>query len=78
MDALPKAKVQWFLNDKELTAKDGVKIEMDAKTSGYNLVIAKVMASHLGKYRVKASNTVGQVEHSFELNVLGNFDSQSF
>jgi hypothetical protein len=72
VDSLPKAKVQWFLNDRELTAKDSVKIEVDAKTSACNLVIPKILAVHLGKYRVKASNSVGEAEHTFELNVLGN------
>ena len=68
---MPKAKVTWFLNEKELTAKDNVKIETDAKTSANCLVIPKVSSVHLGKLTVKASNSVGEVEHSFSLNVLG-------
>ncbi len=68
---MPKAKVTWFLNDKELTAKDNVKFETDAKTSANYLVIPKVSSVHLGKLTVKASNIVGEVEHNFNLNVLG-------
>jgi len=70
IEGQPKAKVSWFLNDKELTAKDGVKFEVDAKTNTCNLVIAKILGSHLGEYKVKAVNTVGSVEHTFKLDVL--------
>lgn len=73
IDAFPKAKISWYLNEKELTLKDNVKFENDAKTSASNLVIPKVLASHLGKFKVKASNTVGEIEHVFELNVLGKY-----
>jgi len=70
IEAQPKAKVAWFLNDRELTAKDGVKFEADAKSNACNLVIAKVLAGHLGEFKVKATNTVGTVEHTFNLDVL--------
>ena len=73
VDAFPKAKISWFLNEKELTLKDNVKFEIDAKTSASNLVIPKVLSTHLGKLKVKASNTVGEIEHMFELNVLGKY-----
>jgi hypothetical protein len=63
---LPKPKVQWYLNNKELTAKEGYKFE------GSNLVIPKVLATHLGIFKIVASNSVGSVEHIFELNVIGN------
>jgi len=59
------------LNDKELTNKDNVKFETDAKTFTNSLVIPKISASHLGKYVIKASNNVGEVEHTFNLDVLG-------
>lgn len=73
VDALPKAKVSWFLNGKELTLKDNIKFEVDQKTSSNNLIIAKVSQSiHLGKYTIKASNNVGESEHSFDVDVLGN------
>ena len=72
VDALPKAKLSWFLNGKELTAKDNVKFETDPKTASNNLIIAKVNQTvHLGKFTIKASNAVGENEHSFDLNVLG-------
>jgi len=71
IEAFPKAKVSWFLNDKELTIKDNVKIETDAKSNACNLVIPKVSSTHLGKFKIVATNSVGSVEHTFDLNVLG-------
>ncbi len=71
IDSMPKAKVTWLLNGKELTNKDNIKIETDAKTSATFLVIPKVMASHIGTYTIKASNNVGEVEHSFGFDALG-------
>lgn len=71
IDALPKPKLTWLLNGKELTNKDNVKLETDAKTSANYLVIPKISSSHLGTFTVKASNSVGEVEHSFNLDVLG-------
>jgi len=68
---LPKPKLVWILNDKELTNKDNVKFETDAKTFTNSLVIPKIAASHLGKYVIKASKNVGEVEHTFNLDVLG-------
>ena len=71
VDAMPKAKLAWFLNGKELTNKDNVKFETDAKTSAVFLVIPKVVAAHIGTYTVKASNSVGEVEHSFTMDAHG-------
>ena len=65
IEGYPKPKIQWFLNDKELTIKDNVKLEAS------NLVIAKVLESHLGIIKIVASNSVGSVEHTFNLNVQG-------
>ena len=73
IDALPKAKLTWILNGKELTNKDNVKFEVDAKTSANFLVIPKISSFHLGTYIIKASNSVGEVEHTFSLDVLGNW-----
>ncbi len=70
VDSLPKAKIVWLLNGKELTAKDNIKFENDAKTSATNLIIPKILASHLGKYTIRASNSVGEIEHSFDLNII--------
>lgn len=72
VDALPKAKISWYLNDKELTAKDGFKFEINAQTSVNSLILPKVTSNHFGKYTIKASNTVGEIEHSFSVDVLGN------
>lgn len=62
----------WLLNGKELTNKDNVKFETDAKTSAVFLVIPKVLASYIGTYTVKATNNVGEVEHTFALDANGN------
>ena len=69
---MPKAKLTWLLNGKELTNKDNVKFETDAKTSSVFLVIPKVMPSHIGTYTIKASNPVGELEHTFNLDAFGN------
>ncbi len=71
VDSLPKAKITWFLNGKELTIKDNIKFETDAKTSSTFLVVPKVSSAHFGKYTIKASNGVGEIEHNFSLDVLG-------
>ena len=68
VDGFPKPKVQWFLNDKEFTAKDTT-VKIDA----CNLSIPKVQSNHLGVFKIKASNSVGSVEHTFELNVIGKW-----
>ena len=70
VDAMPKAKITWNLNGKELTAKDNVKFEADAKTNVTALVIPKVNASFFGAYVIKASNQVGESEVTFNLDVF--------
>lgn len=71
IEAQPKAKITWFLNEKELTLKDGVKFENNPKTSACNLIIPRIVGTHLGKYSIKATNIVGEIEHVFELDILG-------
>ena len=71
VDAMPKAKITWMLNGKELALKDNVKFENDPKTFAQNLVISKVNASHAGKYIIIASNIIGSSEHKFEIDLLG-------
>ena len=68
---MPKPKLTWLFNDRELTNKDNVKFETDAKTSANYLVIPKVAVANIGAYIVKASNSVGEIEHTFKLDVLG-------
>ena len=60
-----------FLNDKEVKTKESAKIDIDAKTGINYFVISKVSADHAGSYTIKASNNIGEVEHSFELIILG-------
>ena len=72
VEALPKAKIDWYQNEKELSGKDGFKIETDLRLGTCNLLISKVnVNAHLGRYTIKAVNTVGTAEHSFELAILG-------
>ena len=73
VEAFPKAKIQWFLNDKELTQKDNVKIETDPKSPACNLSIPKLASNHSGVYKIKATNTVGSSEHVFNINVQGKY-----
>lgn len=74
VDALPKPKLTWLLNGKELTNKE-VKFETDAKTSANFMVIPKVTSANFGNYTIKASNSVGEIECSFNLDVLGKLSS---
>lgn len=78
IDALPKAKVVWLLNGKELTNKDNVRLETDAKTGANVLVIPKVLAVHCGTYTIKASNSVGEAEHTFSTDTLGMLKHYNF
>lgn len=71
---MPKAKLTWLLNGRELTNKDNIKFETDAKTSATFLVIPKVMASHIGTFTIKASNNVGEIEHTFTFDALGKIE----
>jgi len=73
VDSMPKAKVIWLFNEKELTNKDNVKLETDAKTSANYLIIPKVTSNHIGSYTVKALNTVGEISHTFNLDVYGKY-----
>ena len=71
---MPKAKISWYLNGKELAIKDNVKFETDPKTASNYLVLPKIsQMAHLGKYTVKASNNIGEIEHSFDVDVLGKY-----
>jgi hypothetical protein len=63
----PKPNVSWLFDGREFTAKDGVKIEKDAKDK-YTLIIPKVMMA--GTITVKAVNEFGSFEKSCRLDVL--------
>jgi hypothetical protein len=66
----PKPVVTWSLNGKELTPKDGVRIEKDLPNDKYILVIPKVALTHIGTVSVKAVNDMGSSERSCQLDVL--------
>ena len=63
-----------LLNGKELSVKDGVQIEKDVNAGRYTLTIPKVNPSiHSGTIIIKATNTIGSVEHEILLNVFGKY-----
>jgi hypothetical protein len=64
----PKPNVIWLLNGKELTSRDGVRVEKDVAKDKYSLVIPKVTAA--GSITVKATNEHGTIEKTVELDVL--------
>jgi hypothetical protein len=66
----PKPTVAWSLNGKELTTKDGVRIEKDLPNDKYTLVIPRVALTHIGTVSVKATNEMGSSERSCQLDVL--------
>ena len=65
----PKPNIIWIFNEKEITLKDGVKIEKDLAKDKYTLVIPKVTNSNVGTFIVRATNEYGTVEKSCKLNV---------
>jgi hypothetical protein len=66
----PKPTVSWFFNGKELTLKDGVKIEKDVANDKYSLVIPKIADKNVGSYTVKAVNEFGSEERQCKLDIL--------
>ncbi len=65
----PKPNVVWILNEKELSNKDGVRIEKDLTKDKYSLTIPKVLVNHIGTYTVKAVNEFGSNEKQCILSV---------
>ena len=66
--ANPKPNVIWLMNDKEITAKDGIRVEKDANKDKYSIVVAKVTT--MASFTVKASNEFGSIEKTCQLDVL--------
>lgn len=66
----PKPNIIWLLNGKELTTKDGVKIEKDTSKDKYTLIFPKVLATHVGSITVKATNEYGTIEKSCVLEAM--------
>ena len=66
----PKPSVVWLFNSKEITARDGAKIDKDVAKDKYVLVIPKVTQANIGVFTVKATNEYGAVEKTFQLDVL--------
>ena len=66
--ANPKPNVIWLLNDKEISAKDGIRVEKDINKDKYSIVIPKVTS--ISTFTVKASNEFGSIEKSCQLDVL--------
>ena len=66
----PKPTISWFFNEKELTIKDGVRLEKDAAKDKYTLVIPKIADKFVGTYTVKAINEFGSDEKQCKLDIL--------
>lgn len=64
----PKPNVIWLFNGKELTSRDGVRVEKDVNKDKYTLVIPKVTT--FGTVTVKATNEFGSIEKTCQLDVL--------
>lgn len=69
VESNPKPTVTWFYRKKELSVKDGVKIEKDSLKNKYKLIIQKTNDKSIGIYRVKAVNDFGSETREIELNV---------
>lgn len=71
VEAFPKPNVNWFINGKELTAKDGVQIEKDVNNNKYALTIPKANpTAHSGLVTIKATNAIGSAQHELTLSIL--------
>ena len=66
--ANPKPNVIWLMNGKEITSKDGIRVEKDVNKDIYSIVIPKVTT--VGSYIVRATNEFGLLEKSVQLEVL--------
>lgn len=64
----PKPNVTWLFNEKELTSRDGARVEKDVAKDKYSMVIPKTTVP--GTVTVKASNEFGSVEKTVKLDVL--------
>jgi neuronal cell adhesion molecule len=64
----PKPNIVWLLNGKELTTKDGAKVEKDVAKDRYTLILPKVVAA--SSVTVKATNEFGTVEKTCQIDVL--------
>ena len=66
----PEPKLVWFCEDKELLATP--KVTMTKAKDGVHLLkITNTRPAMSGIYRVVATNTAGQVEHTASVNVTG-------
>lgn len=66
----PVPNVSWYLNEKELTQKDGVKIEKNIFKNQYSIIFPKVSSLNTGTITVRANNQYGTVEKSCLLEKL--------
>ena len=66
----PKPNIIWLFNGKELTNRDGVRMEKDLPKDKYTLIYPKVTPLNIGTITAKASNEFGTIEKNCELDVL--------
>jgi len=69
----PRAKVQWYRNDKKIFAGDKYEITTDEDGETMSLVIAEATVKDSATYRCKASNKVGKVHTECDVEVLRTF-----
>ena len=74
VESFPKPTINWLLNGKELTNKDGVQFEKDVANNKYSLTIPKVNSNvHAGTVTIIAKNPIGSVQHDVTLSVNGAY-----
>ncbi|XP_015180266.1 PREDICTED: muscle M-line assembly protein unc-89 isoform X4 [Polistes dominula] len=56
----PKPEIKWMRDDKELEMGDEFEMEEDRRNNKYKLIIKNVNVEHGGKYRVLATNYLGE------------------
>ena len=66
----PEPQVQWFCDDKELY--ETLKVNLKSEQGGrHSLLISGTKCNMSGRYRVVASNTAGQAEHTATVKITG-------
>ena len=64
--------VTWKMDNKELTVKNGVKLEKDLNKNRFTLIIPKVNSSFGKEIECEVKNEHGTVKRSVALILLGN------
>ncbi|CAF1406250.1 unnamed protein product, partial [Rotaria sordida] len=71
IDGYPTPTITWLLNEKPLTAKEGVQVEFDATTDEAKLFIPNIdLQQHAGSITCRLENPYGCQEETVQLAVL--------